>query len=190
MTDLKGGLLRVAHITALICLVAFFKVADSAHSQELWTLRGSFSWVLADDDFDPVDNLFGASLGLLRDVGTHFRVGGEMQWITGDEDSAALDWVSALAVFEYTFLGDYADSYDVYVNLALGGMYVDARDFSGGDDEDVAFAVRPAVGLDLFLTEHVALNLQAGYLASEVTIAGRELDAAGFEGKIGLTVIY
>jgi hypothetical protein len=165
-------------------------VADSAHGQELWTLRGSISWVLADDDFEPVDNLFGASLGLLRDVSIHFRVGGEMQWIAGDEDSAALDWVSALAVFEYTFLGDYADSYDVYLNLALGGMYVKARDFLGGDDEDVAFAVRPAVGLDLFLTEHVALNLQAGYLASKVTISGGKFDATGFEGKAGLTVIY
>jgi hypothetical protein len=190
MTGMKSGLLRMAHIMALIGLVAFFKVAESAHGQELWKLRGSFSWVLADDDFDPVDNLFGASLGLLRDVGTHFRVGGEMQWITGDEGSAALDWVSGLAVFEYSFLGDYADSYDVYVNLGLGGMYVDTRGFSGGDDEDGAFALRPAVGLDLFLTEHVALNLQVGYLASEVTLAGWELDAAGFEGKVGLTVIY
>lgn len=197
---------RVALTFGLVILFFCASSAFAGDEPSPWSWRLDFVWIPPDSDFNPIDNLFGVSLDVLHDINRKVRVGGEIQWVTGDREDQGTDfktdWVTLLAVAEYSileipgkhdFIKPSAYSYEVYANVGLGGIYVDADESSPlaeSSVDDTTFAARVALGANILVYENVAFNIQGGYLWSDVDLGGVSVNAAGLEGKIGATVTY
>jgi len=200
---------RSAFPLFLIVVFAFsFTVVSQVWGRDWdnpWTLRSNIVWLNPNSDWEPVDRLMGWSLSVLYSWEDYFRLGGEFEWITGEgsytsptlvEVSMDTNWYSLLIMGEFFFSPNDLPM-DLYFNLGAGLIKAEFKSSGtvlgipySDSANDTDFVVKPSIGIDVFISRNVGVNIQLGYLWSEMMLDEVDVDAKGLEGKIGISLFY
>jgi len=178
-----------AHRTLLLCAAVAMLCGGAVraeeegdegddYSREGFYLGAAGSFSIATQLEDKLGKKFGGSFAVDDSLGFHARVGYRLnphlafevhsEWLAGFEASSG----SGQADFEVlTITGDFrfyplTGRWQPFVVAGAGGLIADVTRESGlglsGDEND--FVARVGVGLDYYVTRHIALGLDATYV--------------------------
>lgn len=142
-------------------------------------IGGGFTWAFENFDFDQVSALTGTDVSASGSPGFDVRGGyrfneyvaleGDFQYYANfDIEAAGVDVLSANAFSFFANVKGYplAGRVQPYGLFGIGVLRAAIEDDFGlgVSESDAAFALRFGGGLDVYVTEHVLLNLDVGYL--------------------------
>ncbi len=169
-----------------LCTLLGLLVGAPLHAQEGehfgrpgWYVGGGFTWAFENFDFDEVNAYTGVDLSASGSPGFDVRGGyrinefvaieADFQYYADfDVDAAGFDVLSADAFSFFGSVKGYPLSGRVqpYGLFGIGVLRAELEDDLGFgvSGDDAAFTLRFGGGLDVYVTEHVLLNLDVGYL--------------------------
>jgi hypothetical protein len=151
-----------APLVLAVVITAFFvclaSVAMAQQDQGRWGigLRGgpAIMTVSNSGDIGPI-----VSMNIFYNLTYYLSTGLDLHWETHDNFMLSNKELTTYSVMPYVELrGALWHPFVPYVSMGVGANFN-----SGVDDSKTTIAVKPAVGIDYFLTKKLALNAEAGW---------------------------